>query len=496
MIISNRIYLGLLFLATINIAACNKMVKDAAPQDNNQNEPAVITGVSDAADGAKAHKENGSGNTWEYKLNNGLKLIVRVDKRAPIVVSQVWYKAGSSYEVNGHTGVAHVLEHMMFKGTKKHGPNEFSHIIAENGGSENAFTGQDYTAYFQRLEKSRLPISFELESDRMENLNLSAKEFAKEIQVVMEERRMRTDDKPRSLTYEQFQAAAFVNSPYHHPVIGWMDDLKNMTYKDAQAWYQGYYAPNNATLVVVGDVDPDAVLQLAKKYYGPLKPRKVPQLKPQVEIKQLGQREIKVKLPAQLPYLIMGYKVPVVGTAAEEWEPYALDMLANILDGGDSARFAKNLVRGSQIVANVGASYDLFSRMEDLFTIDATPSKGVSMDKVKAAIFQQIDKVQKELVPQKELDKIKAQVVASKTYEKDSVFYQAMQIGMLETLGKDWRLLDQYVDKISAVTPQQVQAVAKKYLQADRLTVAELDPQPIDAATAMRQMQRGDFHGH
>jgi len=498
MIIPKRIYLCLAIVAAVNLTACNSMVKSDSTNQNEEKPAPVAAGTtnSDTTVSVTAHQDNGDKNTWEYMLSNGLKLIVRVDKRAPIVVSQVWYKAGSSYELSGHTGVAHVLEHMMFKGTKKHGPNEFSRIIAENGGSENAFTGQDYTAYFQRLEKSRLPISFELESDRMQNLNLSAEEFGKEIQVVMEERRMRTDDKPRSLTYEQLQAVAFVNSPYHHPVIGWMDDLKNMSYKDAQAWYSNYYSPNNATVVVVGDVEPENVLALAKQYFGSLKPKPVPKLKPQLEIEQLGIREIVVKVPAQLPYLVMGYKVPVVGTAKESWEPYALDMLASILDGGDSARFAKNLVRGSQVVANAGASYDIFSRIDDLFTIDATPSKGVSMQKVKDAIEEQIKKLQTELVPQAELDKIKTQVVAAKTYEKDSVFYQAMQIGMLETLGQNWRLSDDYVDRIAAVTPQQVQAVAKKYLQEDRLTVAELEPQPIDAATAMRQMQRGNFHGH
>jgi len=503
MTILKRINPYLIVFSVVTLAACNPaMVKnEGSAQDDNQSMAAASPAEnraapkSDASVSVTAHQDNGSNNTWEYLLNNGLKLIVRVDKRAPIVVSQVWYKAGSSYEVNGHTGVAHVLEHMMFKGTQKHGPNEFSRIIAENGGNENAFTGEDYTAYFQSLEKSRLPISFELESDRMQNLNLSDEEFGKEIQVVMEERRMRTDDKPRSLVYEQFQAAAFVNSPYHHPVIGWMDDLKNMNYKDAQAWYTSYYSPNNATVVVVGDVEPEEVLELAKKYFGSAKPRPVPKLKPQKEIDQLGKRQIVIKVPAQLPYLVMGYKVPVVGKSQEAWEPYALDVLANVLDGGDSARFAKNLIRGSQVVASAGASYDLFSRMETLFTIDATPSKGVSMEKVKQAIEEQIKKVQTELVPQKELDKIKTQVVAAKTYEKDSVFYQAMQIGMLETIGQNWRLLDEYVDKIAAITPEQVQAVAKKYLQPDRLTIADLDPQPIDAATAMRQMQRGNLHG-
>jgi len=436
-------------------------------------------------------QDGGPGKNKEFMLANGLKIIVRPDHRAPIVVSQIWYKAGSSYETNGRTGVAHLLEHMMFKGTDKHGPNEFSRIIAENGGRENAFTGPDYTAYFQRLEKSRLAISFEMEADRMQNLNLSKKEFEKEIKVVMEERRMRTDDKPRSVTYEQFAAAAFVNSPYHHPVIGWMDDLKNMTVQDAQDWYDTYYAPNNATLVVVGDVDPQEVYQLANKYYGPLKSKQIPKVKPQTEIPQVGTRSIVVKAPAKVAYMVMGYKVPVVATAEHAWEPYALEMLAHVLDGGDSARFNKNLIRGSQIAASVGSGYDIYSRLGDLFIIDGTPSKGKTVAELQTAIEEQINIVKNELVSEKELERIKTQVIASKVYEKDSIFYQSMQLGTLETVGLDWRLMDQFVEKFRAVTAEQVKQVAIKYLVENGLTTARLDPQPMGGS----MMPSGHDHG-
>ncbi|MDH5325452.1 MAG: insulinase family protein [Gammaproteobacteria bacterium] len=434
------------------------------------------------------------GDVVEFKLDNGLKILVKPDHRAPVVVSQVWYKAGSSYETNGSTGVAHVLEHMMFKGTDKLGPNEFSKIISANGGRENAFTGQDYTAYFQQLEKSRLKISFELEADRMQNLNLSAEEFGKEIKVVMEERRMRTEDNPQSLTYEQFNATAFMTSPYHHPVIGWMDDLQNMEVADAQLWYNNWYAPNNATVVVVGDVEPQEVLQLAQKYFGPVKPRAVPKLKQQVEAEQKGQRRVTVKAPAQLPYLLMGFKVPVVKTSQSEWEPYALEMLAYVLDGSNSARFAKHLVRGSEVAAGVSAGYDLYSRMGDLFTISGMPAQGKDVATLEKAIMEQIDKLKTEPVTAEELQRIKTQVVASKVYEKDSVFYQAMQIGTLETVGLDWRLMDQYTDRFRAVTAEQVQQVAKKYLIDQYLTVAILDPQPIDN-TKMPRHSMGGRHG-
>lgn len=431
----------------------------------------------------------------EYTLDNGLKILVKADHRAPVVVSQVWYKVGSSYEHNGATGLSHVLEHMMFKGTKKHGPNEFSRIIAENGGRENAFTGQDYTAYFQQLEKSRLPIALELEADRMRNLLLNADEFSKEVKVVMEERRMRTDDKPTSLTFERFAATAYVNSPYHHPIIGWMEDLQAMAVADLQRWYDFHYGPNNATLVVVGDVEPREVYKLAKKYFGPIAKISVPAVKPQREVEHKGMRRIAVKAPAELPYLILGYKVPVIKTTASDWEPYALDVLASILDGGNSARLSRNLIRGQEIASSIGASYDPFARLDELFIISGTPAQGHGVELMEQAIYKEIEELQKNEVSRAELDRVKAQVVAAKVYERDSVFYQAMQLGQLETVGLDWRLMDEYVDKLNAVTPKQVLEVARKYLIEDFLTVAELDPQPLDGAKPMRT-STGGRHGN
>lgn len=432
-------------------------------------------------------------NVHEYQLMNGLKVIVKEDHRAPVMVSQVWYKVGSSYEYGGITGVSHVLEHMMFKGTESLGPNQFSKIIAENGGRENAFTGRDYTAYFQTMEKSRLPVSFKLEADRMRNLILDPEEFKKEVQVVMEERRMRTEDNPQRITYEQFTASAYVNSPYHAPVIGWMNDLENMDIKDLADWYRMWYAPNNATLVVVGDVNHSEVFKQAEKYFGDLQPSDLAKRKPRREVEQKGERRVTVKAPAQLPYVIMGYKTPTVVTAEEAWEPYALDVMAAILDGGNSARFARNLVRGSQVAAGVGAGYDAFTPRQELFTFSGTPSKGQTLNDLEKAIKQEIDKLKKKTVSADELKRVKAQVVASKVYERDSVFYQAMSIGMFETTGLNWQLAEQYVDNVKAVTPEQIQKVAKKYFIDDYLTVAELDPQPIDTSKPVRR--GGASHG-
>lgn len=429
----------------------------------------------------------------EYQLDNGMKVFIKEDHRSPVVVSQVWYKVGSTYEHDGLTGISHVLEHMMFKGTEKYGPNEFSRIIAENGGRENAFTGRDYTAYFQQLEKSRLAVAFELEADRMRNLKLNPDEAKKEIQVVMEERRMRTDDDPKALTYEQFNATAYLSSPYRFPVIGWMSDLKQIGVDDLQRWYEQWYAPNNAVLVVVGDVDPDATFALAKKHFGPLQPSDVPPLKSFEEIEQTGLRRLTVKAPAELPYLIMGYKVPPRTGAADEWEPYALEVLAGILDGGDSARLARHLVRDTQIAAQAGAGYDMDGRTRSLLLLDGTPSASHSIAELEQALRAQVQRLHDELISDGELKRVKAQVVAGDVYQRDSMFYQAMRIGGLESIGLSWRLMENYVERINAVTPEQVREVARKYLVDDGLTVAVLDPQPIDPEHAQRQQR--SLHG-
>ena len=434
-------------------------------------------------------------NVMEYQFDNGLKLIVKPDHRAPVAVTQVWYKVGSSYEYNGITGISHQLEHMMFKGTENLGPNEFSKIIAANGGRENAFTGRDYTAYFQTMEADRIEVSFRLEAERMRKLIIDEDELLKEREVVAEERRMRTEDSPTAMTREAFNATAFMNSPYHHPIVGWMSDINHYEAEDLRDWYQKWYAPNNAVIVVVGDVEPEEVYQLAKQYFGDLKPETIEVVKPQVEVPQLGQRQIEVQAPAELPYLMMGWKVPVVKTAEVAWEPYALEMLAGILDGGASARFSRDLVRGQEIAANLGAGYGLFSRLDDLFLVAGTPTKDHNIAGLQKAVIAQLETLKTEPVSQQELERIKTQVVANAVYERDSVFYQAMQIGMLETVGLDWRLSEDYVKNIQAVTAEQVQTVAQKYFIDRTLTVAELKPQPLDGKPR-RQATAGGRHGY
>lgn len=417
---------------------------------------------------------------YQHVFDNGLKVLVKEDHRSPVVVSQIWYKVGSSYEPGGITGISHMLEHMMFKGTEKYPAGEFSRIVAENGGNENAFTGRDYTAYFQTMEKSRLAISFELEADRMRNLRLKAEDLNKELEVVTEERRMRTDDKPRSKTQEYFMAMAFSNSPYKNPVIGWPSDIANYQVNDLQAWYQQWYAPNNATLVVVGDIKAEEVIDLAGKYFSGLKTSEITAIKPQVEIAQSGVRKTTIKLPAKLPYLLMGYKVPVLNSIENKSDAYALEVLAGILDGGNSARLASNLVRGKQIAVSAGAGYNLMSRLPDLFMLDATPAEGQTVFDLEYALKQEIYDLKSHLVSDEELQRVKAQVLASAVYERDSNFYQAMQLGMLETIGLGWEKVDEYVEKVNQITAEQVRDVARKYLLEDQLNIAYLDPQPMN----------------
>lgn len=416
-------------------------------------------------------------------LANGLRVIVKPDHRAPVVTSMVWYKVGSSYEHDGITGVSHVLEHMMFQGTERYPAGEFSSIISANGGSQNAFTSRDYTAYYQNLERSRLPVSFELEADRMRGLVLDEQEFVKENKVVQEERRLRTDDKPQGLAAERFMAAAYISSGYHWPIIGWMSDLQQMTVADLERWYKQWYGPNNATVVVVGDVDPDEVIALAKTHFGPLKPTEPTPVAPhRPELRPLGERRVVVKAPARLPYLMMGYQVPVLTDDAESWEPYALEVLNWVLDGDDSSRMSRELVRGSEIAAGVSVSYDLYSRNQTLFTISAVPANGTSVAQLEQALKQQVTRMQQTLVTEQELERIRNGAVAQEVFGRDSVNYQANRIGSLVTVGLDWRLADQYVERLQAVTPEQVQAVARKYLVDDRLTVATLLPLSIEEA--------------
>ena len=414
------------------------------------------------------------------QLANGLRVFVQVDNRAPVVVSQVWYQVGSCYEPLGITGISHALEHMMFKGTPSHGLGEFSRIIAEHGGEENAFTDYDYTGYYQTLAADKLPIAFALEADRMRHLTLDADEFAKEIQVVMEERRMRTEDNPYGKTYERWMAAAHIATAYHHMPIGWMHDLTQMRVEDLRAWYQQWYAPNNALVVVAGNVEPDDVFSLANKHFGPLPSSQLPLLKPQREIPPLGKRQVEVKVPAQLPWVTLGYNVPsITAEDPDNNDPYVLAVISAILDGGKSGRLNEELVHGTAIAADVSAHYSPYNRFETLFSLEATPSEKSSSPEVEKALLAQIKRLKNSWVTAEELARVKTGVTAHAIYAKDSLSHQAFEIGSLEAIGLSWQLRDQYLERMCAVTAEDIQQIAQRYFNSDRLTVARLKPLPL-----------------
>jgi len=430
---------------------------------------ALLPGVTTAADRRPVA---------ETALDNGMQVIVREDHRAPVVVSQVWYAVGSSYEYRGVTGISHLLEHMMFKGTKQYAPGEFSRIISRNGGEENAFTGRDYTAYFERLAADRLDLALELEADRMANLALADKEFISEREVVIEERRQRVADNPAGRLRERFHAVAHLGSPYAQPIIGWQPDLEAMSLADLQDWYQRYYSPNNATLVVAGDVQPKAVFDLARKHFGDMEPRDLPKPPVGTGMSEPGARQIDVRdARARVPRVVMGYGVPSAATADDRSDVYALMMASAVLDGGDGARLNQELVRDQGIAARAGASYRSIARLDSQFSLQAAPQPQVSLKTLEEALSKQIERLQSEPVDEATLERARNQMLADHLFRMDSLFYQAMEIGRLETTGVGWEVIKDYEAGLEAVTASDIQRVAKEYFTEQRLTVGRLQPE-------------------
>lgn len=417
--------------------------------------------------------------THEFTLDNGLKVIVREDHRAPVVVSQIWYKVGSSYETPGSTGLSHALEHMMFKGSAKLGPGEASEVLRQLGAEENAFTSDDYTAYYQVLASDRLPVALELEADRLASLQLPAAEFTKEIEVIKEERRLRTDDRPSSKAFEQFKAMAYPASGYSIPTIGWMADLERMHIDELRAWYKKWYAPNNATLVVVGDVSADEVKTLAQRYFGAIERREVPTAKLPLELQSAGERRITLHLKTQLPSLLMGFNVPGLATSETPRQVYALRLAAALLDGGYSARLSSHLERDQELVSGASAWYNAFTRGDSLFVLTATPNvqKGKTLEQAEAGLWRELEELKKNPPSATELARVRAQVIAGLVFERDSISSQATSIGQLETVGLSWKLIDQELAELQAVTPADIQQAAHTFFVRDRLSVAHVLPE-------------------
>ena len=417
--------------------------------------------------------------TTEFSLDNGLKVIVREDHRAPVVVSQLWYKVGSSYESPGSTGLAHALEHMMFKGSSKLGPGESSRILRELGAQENAFTSDDYTAYYQVLARDRLEVALEMEADRLASLTLPEDEFVREIEVIKEERRMRTDDRPSGLAYERFKALAYPASGYHIPTIGWMHDLDRMTIADLRDWHERWYAPNNATLVIVGDVQPAEVKTLVTRYFADIPARPIPAVKQPLELDEPGERSMTLYLKTQLPSVMMGFNVPSLTSSTNATEVHALRLISALLDGGSSSRIPTQLVRKQELVAGASAWYNAFSRGDSLFVLSATPNvqKGKNISDVETGLWQQLKQLQDHPPSAAELARVRAQVVAAEVYAQDSITSQATLIGQLETVGLSWRIQEDDLAALSAVTPADIHAAAKKFFSKTRLTTAYVYPE-------------------
>ena len=415
--------------------------------------------------------------TYEKTYDNGLKLIVREDNRAPVVVSQIWYHVGSSYEYESITGISHALEHLMFKGTATHPVGEFSRMIAENGGEDNAFTSKHYTAYYQRIASDRVEIPIRLEADRMTNLLFDEIEFKREMEVIKEERSLRIDNNPLNRFYEKFLATNYIRSPLRHPVIGWPMDIDRLTMVQTENWYRRWYAPNNATLVIVGDVAFDEVEALVARYFGPIKSKSIKPVLSVFEAPQNGQKTIHGYGNTSSSYLLMAYRVPVIMQLEDPDDAYALEVLKGILDGGHSARFSRYLQREQDMAISVSADYDAFDRLQGLFNVTAMPKVDITLGALQQAIELQIEAIKTSPVSERELQRVKAQVVSARVYQQDSLFYMAMQIGRLETVGLGWRLLDDYADQINRITVSDIQRVARRYLISRNLTVGKFWPE-------------------
>jgi zinc protease len=413
-----------------------------------------------------------------------MTLIVKPDPRAPTAVHMVWVRVGAMDEVDGTSGVAHVLEHMMFKGTTTVPAGEFSRRVAALGGRENAFTSRDYTGYYQQIPSNRLEDVMRLESDRFAHNQWTDEDFKKELEVVKEERRMRTDDNPRALMNEALNAAVFVASPYRRPIVGWMSDLDALSPADARSFYQRWYVPANAAVVVAGDVDVAQVKNWAEKYYGGLPARAVPERKPRQEPLQMGMKRLVFKAPAEQANVTLAFKVPslqLMPDAKDDADALALTVLAAVLDGYSGARLERTLTQGADRMADSAGAYNgLWGRGPQLFMLVGVPAPGKTPQQVEDALRAQVARVASEGITPAELSRVKTQWVAGEVYKLDSLFNQARELGTQWAQGLTVDAGAQLIAQLRAVTAEQVQAVAQRYFGDDALTVAHLMPQPLD----------------
>ena len=405
-----------------------------------------------------------------FTLDNGMQIVVIEDHRAPVVVQMVWYRIGAADEVSGHSGIAHFLEHLMFQGTDTMAPGEFSATVEAQGGNDNAFTSWDYTAYFQRVAADRLDLMMKMEADRMRNLKLTEEDVTTERDVILEERSQRTDSSPGALLTEQMNAAQYLNHPYGRPVIGWRHEMAALTRQDALDWYRAYYAPNNAILIVAGDVDPQAVLALAKTHYGPLVPsgkikgRVRPSEPPQIAERRMIYSDERVSEP----YLIRSYLAPSRRNGDPK-EAAALVMLAQLLGGNPTTSvLARALQFDTQVATYTSAFYSGSAMDNDTFGFVVMPVPGVTLEAAEAALDGVVAKFAADGVNADDLARIKAQVRAEDIYNRDDTEGLARQYGQALTIGLTIADVQEWPGLLQAVTSEDIMAAAAKVLNRDQ----------------------------
>lgn len=419
----------------------------------------------------------------QYTLSNGMTLIVQPDRRAPTVAHMVWVRVGSIDEVDGTSGVAHVLEHMMFKGTPDLKPGEFSRRVAALGGRDNAFTSRDATAYHQQVPADRLEDVMRLEADRFARNQWDDAEFVKELQVVKEERRQRTEESPQARMFEAFNATLFQTSPYRRPIIGWMSDLDALTPQDVRDFYRRWYVPANAAVVIAGDVEPERVRALAEKHFGRIEARPVPPRKPRDEVRQTGPRRMEYRAVTEQSLVTLAWKAPRWTGAQDDAnrDALALTMLSAVLDGYSGARLDRALVQGQgmggkRVADSASASFGLLGRGPQVFSLTAVPARGVTPEMASAALKAEVARIAREGVQPAELQRVKTQWRAGEVYKRDSVFGQAQELGSYWVQGLGLDGSDRLMAALDAVTPADVQRVASRYFSDDQLTTGVLVP--------------------
>ncbi len=463
---------------TISLAACQSAPTSTAsvqplPKTDAQTSPKTNTQADDLAlDLTLRH---------EYQLDNGLKVIVKEDHRSPVVMTQIWYRVGSADEPVNKGGISHLLEHMMFKGTKTVSSADFERLIAKFGGVNNAFTSYDYTGYYELFPANRLGLALELEADRMTQLIFDEAEFKKEHQVVMEERRQRTDDNPLARAYEEFRLKALPNSPKGESVIGPMNELESITLNELKNWYKSWYAPNNATVVIVGDVTPKAALADVKRYFADIPKQSLPKRPSVLQRGYRSYQQLESKQAVEVPVLLMGFNVPSFITASNKPEALALSLAQDVLDGGLSARLEQRLVRDQGLLTSIGTSYDVFDRGDGLFLIQATPREGISLRQAQTAIMAEINKLISEPIRPDEISRAKTNTLTSLIYAQDSVEGQAQMIGSLQSIGLDDTIVARLPSLLDPITTADIQKAAQNYLVKNNLTV--MDIVPMDSAS-------------